>query len=430
MTPITTDAKSHVKRMTPLVVLGLALSLVGFGQGAEPIARDQTGTAVDPSPSSALEGPVEIPFELNSGKIYVQVSLEGSEPAWFILDAGSPHMILDTSMARALDLTVGAPRASRGAGDNTFPMVPIIGKIRARIGTVELSDLIANAGPLDHVVGPFEGRRVQGVIGVRTLFSRFVIEIDYDKLLLNLHAPARFKYEGTGTVLPLIVRGPRMIVRGVVAADEGDSVSGEFLIDTGLRGALLLHTPFVNEHDLVERTRRTIQVVTGGGLGGRVTPRVGRLRYFETGGIRVTDLPAWFGRSTKDANSTDVWSGVLGSAFLQRFRVYFDYSGSRLILEEALFDETRVDFDKSGMFLVAEGTDYAVHRVLDLVEDGPATQAGIQVGDIIESVGGNTGLSLEDVRRRLRGPGGTPIDLVVLRGSRCLRKRIVLRPLI
>jgi len=408
-----------------LVLLVLAPAGLGRGEPAAPLVEPARGFVA--AADEELQ-PVRIPFVLNSGKIYVRVHIGAAHEAWFILDAGSPGLVLDTSVVEALGLATGPAEALRGAGEEPFSTRRVQEPVEVGLGPIEIRDRDAQSGPLDAVLSPFEGRRVEGILGVRNVFERFVVEIDYGAETLTLHDPDRFRYAGEGTVLAMEVRGARLLVRGTVAPRVGDPVAGLFLIDTGFRGALLLQAPFVERHDLLARTERTFRITTGAGIGGRVVPEVGLLRYVELAPVRVDDVPAWFSRSTTDVTAMDDWSGTIGSTFLQRFRVFVDRPGERLILERADVDERRVGFDRSGLFLVAAEGGRGPYRVLDLLAGSPAAAAGIELGDAISSVDGRA-VSLEDLRRALRGPAGTTLTLRVVRNDVGRDVRVVLRSL-
>src|SRR5438477_10554320 len=45
-----------------------------------------------------------IPFELNANKPYLQVRINGAGPYWFILDTGSVSTVVDTELAKMLEI--------------------------------------------------------------------------------------------------------------------------------------------------------------------------------------------------------------------------------------------------------------------------------------------------------------------------------------
>ncbi|MEJ0058119.1 MAG: PDZ domain-containing protein [Terricaulis sp.] len=61
--------------------------------------------------------------------------------------------------------------------------------------------------------------------------------------------------------------------------------------------------------------------------------------------------------------------------------------------------------------------DDGVVRVVSPIDDTPASRAGIQAGDFLTAIDGETivGLSLNDAVSRMRGQVGTPINITVAR---------------
>ncbi|MDH3197725.1 MAG: PDZ domain-containing protein, partial [Candidatus Krumholzibacteria bacterium] len=208
-----------------------------------------------------------------------------------------------------------------------------------------------------------------------------------------------------------------------------ESVAGEFLVDTGLRGTGIMHTPFVDENDLIARSAPTVHATVGGGIGGRATAHVGRVRSLTLAGVTIDDTYLSFSQATSGLISTDYCSGIIGSAVLQRYRVAFDYPRGRILLWPADFDAERLDFDKSGMFLVADIADRSLVRVVDVIAGAPAAEAGLAVGNVILSVGGRrlADAGLETIRRMLRAEAGTVYEVEYVRGGETRKTRLTLR---
>jgi carboxyl-terminal processing protease len=69
-----------------------------------------------------------------------------------------------------------------------------------------------------------------------------------------------------------------------------------------------------------------------------------------------------------------------------------------------------------GISVSARGTE---PRIVEVYEDTPAQRAGLQPGDVLLSVNGQSvsGLQLDEMTGLVRGPVGTPVDLVIRRGN-------------
>ena len=69
-----------------------------------------------------------------------------------------------------------------------------------------------------------------------------------------------------------------------------------------------------------------------------------------------------------------------------------------------------------GISVSARGTE---PRIVEVYEDTPAQRAGLRPGDVLLSVNGQSvsGLQLDEMTGLVRGPAGTPVDLVIRRGD-------------
>lgn len=378
------------------------------------------------------ENALAIPFELNSDKIYLKVEINDSGPFWLVLDTGSPGMILDTRVGEALAVTTGEGFEAGGAGEDPFVLSPADSTFDAVLPGVRLLDQPAFVGGIDAIVGPYEGRRIDGVLGGYNIFMKYVVEVDYHKQTISIYARDGYSPSPDGTVVPIRIDGGHCAIKAQSVLAEGDTLDGEFMLDTGLRGTVVFNTPFVNKHDLIAKLSPTIFTTTGGGLGGQVKTHVGRLDDFVFGGFSIGAVPASLSQITSGAFASDYISGIIGSAVLQHFHVVFDYAGERLILSKNTFDAGRLDFDKSGTFLVSDVDDRSVYRVVDVVDGSPADEAGLAVGDIIREIDGMPAsqVSLEKARRLFRGNEGMRIPITYERDGRLTRTMLVLRKVI
>ncbi len=417
-------------------------------EAAEPMAAETAAAETPPDAIPAAEAQLYatqggvvfengrdargIPFEINSDKIYVQARLNGKGPFWLMLDTGSPGMVLDSATAEALGLTLGASGETVGAGEGTFPITEVEGTVDAELPGVRLVRQQTAVGPLDAVVGPFEGRPLQGLLGCHNLMTRFVVEIDYEHRLLHLVAPEDFEPGDDALIVPLTIDQGHPFVEATLQPLRGDPITGWFLVDTGMRRQMLLTTPFVDQHDLLARSEPTVFTTTGGGIGGRATGHVGRMRSVRFGEVTVEDFPATLSRARAGLVATDFAAGIIGAAILQRYRVAFDYGRERMVFWPRDYDTDDLDYDKSGIFLVAGVEDRSEARVIDVIAGSPAALAGVEVGDRLIAVDGEPlgELPLERVRRLLRGPAGREVELTFDRNGERRRVRFSLRRVI
>lgn len=79
---------------------------------------------------------------------------------------------------------------------------------------------------------------------------------------------------------------------------------------------------------------------------------------------------------------------MIGGEILRRFKITVNYSRRQIILEPNEKFPDAYEFDMSGASLAAGGEDFKVFKVRSLIEDSPATEAALQVGDAITAIDG------------------------------------------
>ena len=228
-----------------------------------------------------------IQFNLNTNKPYLQVRANSTGPYWFLLDTGSISMVLDTELAEKLALSGGETFEASGGGEGSIT-ASVGGGVALAVGNLEVSTGPVDILPINRAISFSEGLRVDGLLG-HDLFANLVVEIDYAGQVITFHERRQFSYKGRGVVVPLqMVRGHPFVNAELVSA-RGDSIAGSFLVDTGWRSALSLNAPFVGTHSLLA-TSRTIQAVTGVGVGGASIEAVGRVKSLRLGPLAIEDL--------------------------------------------------------------------------------------------------------------------------------------------
>lgn len=368
------------------------------------------------------------PFELNSNKIYLEVQVE-EQKRWFILDSGAPIVFLDRDFAASLRIDRnGGRNEDAGLGSKPIEMSSAE-NVALRIGPLELPAQDVGVMPLNEVLRGFEGRSVSGLIG-NDVISHYVIEIDYEKNVLRWYDPALFQYSGKGRTVPVSV-DQHAFIKASIQPMGADPVEGNFLLDIGVRNGLMLFTPFVQKHGLLERTSHPLFATVGCGIGGEVRSYVGRMAKVEIGDYALEQPIVTMSKDETGLQATDAYDGILGAEFLKRFKLYLDYSHQRIFLEpNGTFDEP-FEFDTSGLVVIANGPELRSFRVHRILEGSPAEEAGIRAGDEIVRVDDQpvSKITLETLRSRLVAPGEHR-DIEVQRSGKKLRARVTMRRLV
>jgi membrane-associated protease RseP (regulator of RpoE activity) len=142
----------------------------------------------------------------------------------------------------------------------------------------------------------------------------------------------------------------------------------------------------VAEQNLLGSGAPTIRSIGGAGAGGKTVGQLGRVESLSIGSFTISQPITMFSQDTAGAFANPSLAGNLGAQIAMRFRSFFDYGRRRIILERSPIFGEPFDCAFSGLALRAQGDDYRTFRVLEVLENSPATAAGIREGDVIMSI--------------------------------------------
>lgn len=418
---------------TRLIVLSslvaLTLTMWAIPAGAQP-----TKMHMGP-PAATLTFPedkdvVEISFEFVREKIFIPVSVNGSEPMSFILDTGAPIAVLKGSdPTGVLDLKITGQAHVGGAGEGDARSVSIAGDVTFQVGGIEITGGMMAIGVGESL--PDFGW--DGVIG-RPLFKNLVVDIDFASQIVRFYPPDKFTYDGNGSELPLtIANGSFPFVTSEISIDGGTAVPATIVIDTGAGHALSLS---VDNHDDLELPGKTVSSVLGWGANGVIHGRTGRITSLKLGDYVlhnvVTSFPDPKGVHALGGLGQIERHGILGAKVLKRFRVVFDYTNARVILEPNTGLETPFTFNNSGVMPLPWTPGAESIEVADVIASSPAEKSGIEIGDRITAIDGKpvAAIGVDEIQALLEQASGSKITFTILRENKEFEKELVLRELI
>lgn len=362
--------------------------------------------------SSAPKPVVTIPFKLVTRHIVVPVKINNSRPLSFIFDTGDKVGIVDLDRAKELGLDLQGQVRVGGAGSDTLHGSYVRGAQWKLQGFDDFSQPVVMAIPLGRLAARF-GHDFDGIIG-SDFIKQFVIEVDYQAGVLRLHAKDGFVYSGSGESIPIQFNGQgHPIIEAEVTPRGGQPIKGKFILDLGSGAALALHSPLVKEHRLLESSHHTIRAIGVGGAGGESLGRLGRVSELKIGKFRIAGPTALFSQDKAGAFANSSLAGNIGQRIASKFKLFLDYERHRIILEPASSFPDAFDQAQSGLALTTEGADRSILRVLDVLENSPASEAGLLKNDQILKVNNKDAadLSITALGEMFERPGGYRITL-------------------
>jgi len=386
-----------------------------------------TAGAEAPVSVSAAALPTTIPFELAMRHIIVKVSVNKSKPLSFIFDTGDDVAIIRMDPAKELGLKLEGSVRTGGAGPGTQNGQLVKNATWSLVGLESFKQPVAFALPMPELPAGL-GREIDGIIGGQFIHE-FVVELDYQTRTLTLHDPGSFKYAGKGESLPLEFANGHPIVRATVTPIGGQPLERRFMFDVGSSGALILHSPFAAEQNLPGPGTKTIRSIGGSGAGGRTVGRIGRVASLRLGSFELTQPFTMFSEDKAGAFANAAVAGNIGAQVANRFRVFLDYQHQRMILEPAPGFAAPYERAFSGLALRADA-DLKTLRVLDVLEDSAATDAGIEPGDILAAVNGKAAgdLTLAVINEMFEKP--LPYEVTLQRGTRTITTSLTPRKMV
>jgi hypothetical protein len=347
---------------------------------AAPAAQDVT------SPRFSFGGDAsQIPAVFLRNLIFMPVRLNGGKPVLFELDSAAEKCAVDRKVA----------------GDTPSSALPYA--VLALPG-VQLPFVTLPVTSRDDFAQQV-GQPYQGTLG-RDFFDRVVVEVDYHRQTVQLYDPGVFTYAGQGKTFPLTFAGPVPLIRAKFDVPGHRSVSADFAVDTALDSGVIFYRGFTDSARISAAHFKS-EPASYPEVDGGAKIFLGRLKTFQIGPYELEDIVGDFTQEKTKAGADRNIAGAIGSNFLRRFNVIFDFPHQRLILEPNVQLNHDNDEDMSGLSIIAKGPNLKLFEVVAVQPGTPAAHAGIVPGDVIAGIGDEAAadLTLAAVRDLFRQVG-------------------------
>jgi Aspartyl protease/PDZ domain len=412
----------------PLLVATLAFVTLSGTRGTvsnhvvAPATYQTTQSAAKPN-ASIVEA--AIPFDLVNNHVVVKVRVNNSRPLSFVLDTGDQYAIINLDTAKGLGLKLHGEVRVGGAGAQMTTGAFVDGASFVFPAFPGFIQPVTLALPIGHLSSRL-GQDFDGIIGSEFI-RQFVVKLDYQAHVIELLDKTKFSYTGPGESIPARLDHGHPILEAVVTPVGGEAIKGTFVFDIGAGLALALYSPFVRAHGLPGSDLKTIQSLGGLGAGGETTGRFGRVSELKFGGFAINSPITLFSEDKEGAFANASLAGNIGARVAMRFRLYFDYDHDRIIFEPNSRFGKPFDYAFSGAKIVAEGENYRAFRVLDVLTDSSASEAGLQKDDVITAINGRSAseLTLSDLNQMFEQV--VAYKITIRRGTQVLQLKLTPR---
>jgi predicted aspartyl protease len=281
---------------------------------------DPGDVAIPPTRRTLVEFPpgaatVRLPVRFVNGLLVIRVVANG-RPFDFLLDSGAAGIIIDPSVADALNLERYGERVgvTMGPFAETTAIVPVL-----TVGVLRMRNVVSRIVPI-----PFHAddrTRIAGLIGF-DFFAELVVHIDAERGVAEALHPSAFHIPAEATAIALALDDKQPAVRVKVGP-----VAARMILDTGANRTVLAGE-FADRLD-PSSERAMLSSSRFHGVGGMGVADTVRIKELEFAGVGLTDPIVDI--SGADLGFEDI-DGVLGTDLLRDFDLHFDYRSNTVFV--------------------------------------------------------------------------------------------------
>lgn len=374
---------------------------------------------------------VQIPIEIHNNLIVIPVVLNDALPLKFILDTGVRTTILtQKTFTDILNLVYARKYTIAGPGGINIVEAYVTNNVSLNLpGVIGRGHAMLVLGQDYLELRNYLGTDVHGILGYE-LFSRFIIEIDYEKKLLTLMLPEKFHKRRRFQTIPMSIEDTKPYIYAPVVFTNGVKLNAKFLVDSGASHGLMLEP---TSNDLIAVPPNAVSSLIGRGLGGEIVGKVGRIESISMGTYELDNVIANFPDPNSYSDSIKIGNtfrnGAIGGEILSRFTVIFNFPAEKIYLKKNSSFKKRFYYNLSGITLKAKGAQLNAFEVTEVRELSPSYTAGILAGDIVLSLNGISvkELDLSIMNGFLNSKPGRKIKIEISRNGVRLKKEIELK---
>lgn len=374
---------------------------------------------------------VRIPIEICNNLIVVPVVINGRLPLKFILDTGVRTTILtEKTFGDFLHLSYARKYTISGPGGTKLIDCFVTNNVSIDMPGVHgrgHAMLVLDQDYLE--LRNYLGTDVHGILGYE-LFSRFIVQIDYENKLLTLMLPERFKPGKRFQCMNISVQDTKPYMMADIQMNDTTKIHAKLLVDTGASHGLLLD---VDSDPKLQVPAKHINSTIGRGLGGAIFGQIARIKSLQLANYKLDKVIVNFPAkdSYSDALKRDDLAdrnGSIGGEIMSRFTVVFDFPKEKLYLRKNSSFRKEFHYNLSGLTLKAYGERLRSFEISDVRENSTADRADIKVGDRIVSFNGQDSaeLTLDKTDDILNSRPGRRVVLEILRNGKKMKREFLL----
>ncbi|WP_276368360.1 aspartyl protease family protein [Chryseolinea sp. H1M3-3] len=374
---------------------------------------------------------VQIPIEVYNNLVVIPVVLNDALPLKFILDTGVRTTILtQKTFSDILNLTYTRKYTISGPGETKLVDAYVTNNVSIDLPGVSGRGHAMLVLAEDYLeLRNYLGTDVHGILGYE-LFSRFIIEIDYQKKLLTLMTPDRFHKGSKFQAIPMVIQDTKPYIMVPLVLHDGTTMEAKLLMDSGASHGLMLEPA---SDPRIKVPELTVSSLLGRGLGGEIHGKVGRIKSFKLGTHKLEHVVANFPDPNSYTDSLKTGNifrnGAIGGEIMSRFTIIFNFPKEKVYVKKNSAFKKEFYYNLSGITVKAKGSALNIFEVTEVREKSASQRGGILPGDQILSVNGiaSKNLDLNSVNGLFNSKPGKKIKIEISRQGEKMKKEILLQ---
>ena len=264
--------KKPGKLFITVLFLLLATKFIGQEQFVEPPARLLTSFKFK---------------QLSGGVILMKAQFSNfNDSLNFILDTGSGGISLDSATATDFGITP-TPSDMTILGIAGIRKVSFIYNQKLRLPGLTVDSLNFHINNYDVLTSVY-GEKIDGIIGF-SLLNRYIFNINYDSLRINVFSIGRIKYPRGGWLYEPVLRTlPVQTLR----IKDAVTVNSRFLFDIGAGLCLMLNKEFIEDSNFLNK-KRVLFAKEAEGVGGKIDMQMTVIKEVRIGPYRFRSVPVF-----------------------------------------------------------------------------------------------------------------------------------------
>lgn len=346
-------------------------------------------------------------FQLSGGIIIIKAQLDQfTDSLNFVLDTGSGGISLDSTTAEKLKIqTQQSEKTIRGIAG--VKKVSFAYNHTLSMPGIEVKQLDFHINNYDLLTSVY-GVKIDGIIGYSFL-RRYIIHLDFDKRIMEVYAPGRYKYPRGGQLLrPNFSTLPLM----QASIQDNKTFLNRFIFDTGAGLCFLLSRDYV-EDSSVFKSKRKFFLTQAEGLGGKKQMEIAVMKSIKIGNYKFKKVPVHIFEDDYNVTNYPTLGGLIGNDLLRRFNIILNYPDQSIHLKPNNHFNDPFDYSYTGLGI------YLIDgqiKVVDIIEGSPGQKAGFKIDDIIFSIENNASNNIQAYKNLFQNSIGK-IKVIVLRNS-------------